>query len=105
MFVVHPTVTMSDPRPREIMASLRGKMMDVCEVTQPFSDANSQDQITLARNSPASNKETKKHSETQIYPPLKYIFQHLFYESRHCKEQCPESKIIQSLQENTVSPI
>jgi len=96
MFVVHSTLTVSDRRTREIMATLRGKMMDVREVTRPFSDANSQDQITLARNNPAPNKETKKHGETQIHPPLKYIFQHLFYEPRHCKEQCPESKIIQS---------
>jgi len=41
------------------MVTLRGKMMDVCGVTGPFSDANSQDQITLARNNPAPNKETQ----------------------------------------------
>jgi len=43
--------------------------MDVHGVTRPFSDANSQDQITLSRNNPAPNKETKKHSETQIIHP------------------------------------
>jgi len=33
MFVVHPILTMSDPWPREFMASLRGKIMDICGIT------------------------------------------------------------------------
>ena len=40
MFVVHPTLTVSDRRTREIMATPGGKMMNVCGVTRPFSDAN-----------------------------------------------------------------
>ena len=51
MFVVQPTLTVSDRRIREIMATQRGKMINVCGVTRHFSDAN---KITL--------HQIKKHS-------------------------------------------
>jgi len=53
MFVVHLTLTMYNHQTWEIMATLGGKMMNVCELTHPFSDA------TLAKNNSAPNKETQ----------------------------------------------
>jgi len=44
MFVVHPTLTVSDHRTREIMATQGGKMMNVRGVTQAFSDTIKQTQ-------------------------------------------------------------